>query len=200
MTIFSGTQLNYLCLLDRFGVHHWWECCTWSCRCNLVGRHFLCEQCKSEYLLSPYAEQFNAFRIHSSFSFLQTSCSTLNKYLMGPLGRYLLNVTKAAEQCSQLLCKFHGRCQRRAADSDVYLHLSASTHRITSQNGQLKVTGKPGQAELLFFHKHFKCQCYTGYKGDGCEQKERGQNRAPSVLGTWPLRLLLPLGLLFVLH
>lgn len=128
------------------------------------------------------------------------SCSTLNNYLQGPLGRYLLNVTTAAEQCSRALCKFRGRCLRRAADSDVYLHLSPSTHRITTQSGKLKVTGAPGQAELKTLRAHFKCQCYTGYRGDGCEQRERGQNRAPSVLGAWPLCFLLPLGLLSVLH
>ncbi|MED6242028.1 hypothetical protein ATANTOWER_032089 [Ataeniobius toweri] len=129
-----------------------------------------------------------------------TSCSTLNSYLLGPLGHYLLNVTTAAEQCSQMLCKFRGRCLRRTPDSDVYLHLSPSTHRITSQSGKLKVTGAPSQAELKTFRMHFKCQCYSGYRGEGCEQRERGQNRAPSVFGTWPLCFLLPLGLLSVLH
>ncbi|XP_008407877.1 hyaluronidase-2-like isoform X3 [Poecilia reticulata] len=129
-----------------------------------------------------------------------TSCSDLNNYLLGSLGRYLLNVTTAAEQCSQKLCKFHGRCLRRAPDSDVYLHLSPSTHRIISQSGKLKVTGSPGQAELKAFRQHFKCQCYTGYWGEGCEQRARGQNRATSVLGMWPLCFLLPLGLLSLLH
>jgi len=138
--------------------------------------------------------------VYVSFSVLQTSCFTLNKYLMGPLGRYLLNVSTAAEQCSQMLCKSHGRCLRKVPDSDVYLHLSPSTHRITSQSGKLKVTGMPGQAELAVFRTHFQCQCYSGYRGDACEQKERGQNRASSVLGTWPLCLLLPLGLLSLLH
>ncbi|KAM4582222.1 hyaluronidase-2 [Fundulus diaphanus] len=128
-----------------------------------------------------------------------TGCSDLNTYLLGPLGRYLLNVTTAAEECSRTLCKFRGRCLRRAADSDAYLHLSPSTHRITSQGGKLKVTGAPGQAELKTFRAHFKCQCYSGYRGDGCERRERGQNRASSVLGTWPLCFLLPLGLLSVL-
>ncbi|XP_061583194.1 hyaluronidase-2 [Cololabis saira] len=129
-----------------------------------------------------------------------TGCSTLNKYLLGTLGQYLLNVSTAAEQCSRMLCKSRGRCLRRVSDSDVYLHLSPSTHKIESQSGQLKVTGVPGQAELAAFRTHFRCQCYSGYRGDGCEQKEKGRNRASSVLGTWPLCLLLPLGLLTLLH
>lgn len=134
------------------------------------------------------------------FSFPQASCSTLNEYLQGPLGRYLLNVSTAAEQCSQVMCKNHGRCLRKIQDDDVYLHLSPLTHSITSQGGQLKVAGVPGKAELALFRTHFQCQCYSGYRGEACAQKEKGQNRASSVLGAWPLCFLLPLGLLSLLH
>lgn len=143
---------------------------------------------------------FGGLRLTFLFVCPQTSCSTLNKYLQGPLGRYLLNVSTAAEQCSQLVCKSHGRCLRKTPDSDVYLHLSPVVHSITGQGGKLKVTGVPGKAELAFFRTHFQCQCYSGYRGEACAQKEKGQNRASSVLGTWPLCLLLPLGLLSLLH
>lgn len=136
----------------------------------------------------------------TSYASSNASCSTLNNYLKGPLGRYLLNVSTAAEQCSRELCKSHGRCLRRVEDSDTYLHLSPSTHSISSLGGQLKVTGAPGQTELAVFRTHFQCQCYSGYRGEGCAVKERGQNRASSVFGTWPLCLLLPLGLLTLLH
>lgn len=136
----------------------------------------------------------------TSYANSTASCSILSKYLQGLLGRYLLNVTTAAEQCSQVVCKSHGRCLRKIADKDVYLHLSPLTHSITSQGGQLKVLGTPGQAELAVFRTHFKCQCYSGYRGEACAQKEKGQNRASSVLGTWPLCFLLPLGLLTLLH
>ncbi|XP_026162526.1 hyaluronidase-2 isoform X2 [Mastacembelus armatus] len=136
----------------------------------------------------------------TSYANSTASCSTLNKYLQGPLGRYLLNVSTAAEQCSKVVCKSQGRCLRRVPDSDVYLHLSSLTHSITSQDGQLKVTGVPGKSQLALFHKHFQCQCYSGYTGETCAQKEKGQNRASSVLGIWPLCLLLPLGLLTLLH
>ncbi|KAM7402165.1 hypothetical protein PAMP_017430 [Pampus punctatissimus] len=136
----------------------------------------------------------------TSYASSHVSCSSLNNYLQGPLGKYLLNVSTAAEQCSKVLCKSHGRCLRKVPDSDVYLHLSPLTHSITSQGGRLKVTGVSGQAELTLFHAHFQCQCYSGYRGEGCAQKENGQNRASSVLGTWPLCFLLPLGLLTLLH
>lgn len=138
--------------------------------------------------------------IYLFFCCLQASCSAINEYLQGPLGQYLLNVSTAAEQCSKELCKSHGRCLRKIPDNDVYLHLSPSTHSITGQGGRLKVTGVPGQAELARFHTHFQCQCYSGYRGEACAQKEKGQNKASSVFGTWPLCLLLPLGLLTLLH
>ncbi|XP_053293748.1 hyaluronidase-2 [Pleuronectes platessa] len=136
----------------------------------------------------------------SSYASSEESCSILNRYLQGLLGQYLLNVSTAAEHCSQVMCKSHGRCLRRVPDRDVYLHLSPLTHSITSQGGQLKVTGAPGQAELTLYHTHFQCQCYHGYRGEACALKEKGQNRASSVFGTWPLCLLLPLGLLTLLH
>uniref|UniRef100_A0A3B3Z128 Hyaluronidase n=1 Tax=Poecilia mexicana TaxID=48701 RepID=A0A3B3Z128_9TELE len=95
-----------------------------------------------------------------------SGCSDLNDYFLGPMGRYLLNVTTAAKECSQKLCKFNGRCLRRAPDSAVFLPLSPSTHKIISQSGKLKVRGSPGQAELKTFRQHFKCQCYNGTKGE----------------------------------
>uniref|UniRef100_A0A3B3Y6A2 Hyaluronidase n=1 Tax=Poecilia mexicana TaxID=48701 RepID=A0A3B3Y6A2_9TELE len=101
-------------------------------------------------------------------------CSDLNNYFRGPMGWYLLNVTTAAKECSQKLCKFNGRCLRRAPDSAVFLHLSPSTHKIISQSGKLKVTGSPGQAELKAFRQHFKCQCYNGTKGESCELGGKG--------------------------
>ncbi|XP_014882478.1 hyaluronidase-3-like, partial [Poecilia latipinna] len=139
-------------------------------------------------------------------SVLQSGCSDLNNYFRGPMGRYLLNVTTAAKECSQKLCKFNGRCLRRAPDSAVFLHLSPTTHKIISQSGKLKVTGSPGQAELKAFRQHFKCQCYNGTKGEGCEWRgkggkgEREQSGATSVLGMWPLCFVLQLGLLSLFH
>ncbi|XP_067360482.1 hyaluronidase-2 isoform X2 [Channa argus] len=136
----------------------------------------------------------------TSYASSNASCSILNEYLKGPLGRYLLNVSTAAEQCSQEVCKSHGRCLRRVQDHDVYLHLNPSTQSITSHNGRLKVTGLPSKSQLSLFHTHFQCQCYSGYTGKDCAQKEKEPNRASSVFRTWPLCLLLPLGLLTLLH
>ncbi|TNN84332.1 Hyaluronidase-2 [Liparis tanakae] len=74
----------------------------------------------------------------TSYASSYASCSLLNNYLQDQLGRYLLNVTTAAERCSQVVCKSHGRCLRKVPDNDAYLHLSPLTHSITGQGGQLK--------------------------------------------------------------
>lgn len=136
----------------------------------------------------------------ASYASSKANCSSLYEYLRGPLGRYLLNVSTAAEQCSQVLCSSHGRCLRKLPDSDTYLHLSSSTHSITRQDGRFKVTAVPGQGKLVEFGTHFQCQCYGGYRGKDCARSEKGQNKASSVLGTWPLSLIFPLGLLTLLH
>lgn len=131
----------------------------------------------------------------------QNSCSSLNDYLRGPFGRYLLNVSTAAELCSQQLCTSHGRCLRTLADTDAYLHLNPLTHSISIQGGRLKVTGQLDQGELARYRQHFQCQCYSGYKGEGCAQRELGKSAAAPVWGVWSvLTLLLPLGLLTLLH
>ncbi|XP_072308471.1 hyaluronidase-2 [Eucyclogobius newberryi] len=139
----------------------------------------------------------------TSYASNAASCSSLNEYLKGALGRYLLNVSTAAEVCSESLCKSRGRCLRKVPDQDVYLHLNPSSHSIVSlsrPNGQLKVSGVTGKAELTHFRTHFQCQCYTGYRGEGCTQRARGRNKASSVMWVWHLCLLLPLGLLTLLH
>ncbi|XP_026162450.1 hyaluronidase-4-like [Mastacembelus armatus] len=104
----------------------------------------------------------------STFSKSQESCSDINQYLRGPLSAYLLNVSTAAELCSQTLCGSHGRCLRKNPDSGVYLHLNPLTHSIISQGGKLTVTGELGEAEKRSFQTDFKCQCFSGYEGEDC--------------------------------
>uniref|UniRef100_A0A8C9MK83 Hyaluronidase n=1 Tax=Serinus canaria TaxID=9135 RepID=A0A8C9MK83_SERCA len=75
------------------------------------------------------------------------SCLTVKRYIDGPLGHYVINVTSAAKLCSKVLCKKNGRCIRRNSDSSAYLHLSPTDFKI---------------------HK-FICQCYQGWTGIFCE-------------------------------
>lgn len=101
---------------------------------------------------------------------LQTSCSNLTVYLQSSLSQYLLNVSTAAELCSETLCGSHGRCLRKNPDSDVYLHLNPLTHSIHSQSGKPTVSGELDEAEKTRFQTEFQCQCYSGYEGEGCKQ------------------------------
>lgn len=113
----------------------------------------------------------------------QTSCFNLNVYLQSVLSQYLLNVSTAAELCSQNLCASHGRCLRKNPDSDVYLHLSPLTHSISSRGGKPTVSGELDEAEKTRFQTEFQCQCYSGYEGVGCEQSTLPSRAAcPSAL------------------
>lgn len=103
---------------------------------------------------------------------LQNSCSNLDAYLRGPLSQYLFNVSTAAELCSQTLCGSHGRCLRRDPDSDVYLHLNPLTHTIVREKGKLALTGNISKEAQSSFQTDFRCQCYSGFQGEGCDQTD----------------------------
>uniref|UniRef100_A0A3B5R8G8 Hyaluronidase n=2 Tax=Xiphophorus maculatus TaxID=8083 RepID=A0A3B5R8G8_XIPMA len=98
----------------------------------------------------------------------KTTCSDLNAYLQGTLSQYLLNVSTAAELCSQTLCGSHGRCLRKRWDKDVYLHLNRLTHRIERRKGKLTVIGKLGDSDKVLLDKDFQCQWYKCFKEGGC--------------------------------
>ncbi|XP_054877923.1 hyaluronidase-2-like [Poeciliopsis prolifica] len=102
----------------------------------------------------------------------KTTCSDLNTYLQGTLSPYLLNVSTAAELCSQTLCGSHGRCLRKHPDSDVYLHLNPLSHRIERRDGKLTVTGDLADPDKVLFDTNFQCQCYGYFHGKGCERME----------------------------
>ncbi|KAM9799948.1 hyaluronidase-2 isoform X1 [Syngnathus typhle] len=103
----------------------------------------------------------------------KTTCSELDAYLRGPLGKYLLNVSTAAEVCSQALCASHGRCLRRDPDADVYLHLNPATHSLrVGPGGKLEVVAQPVQGDSAGFAGGFQCQCYNGFEGERCEKMD----------------------------
>ncbi|KAM6927730.1 hyaluronidase-2 isoform 1-T2 [Xenentodon cancila] len=111
----------------------------------------------------------------------KTTCSDLNVYLRDTLSQYLLNVSTAAELCSQTLCGSHGRCLRKNPDSDVYLHLNPLTHSITRQSDVLSVTGQLGKTDEMNFQTDFQCQCYSGFQGDTCDQTDPLHQRGTAV-------------------
>ncbi|XP_026068683.1 hyaluronidase-2-like [Carassius auratus] len=105
------------------------------------------------------------------------TCSSLNQYLQGPLGRYLLNVSTAAELCSRFVCSSHGRCLRRHPDTDTYLHLDPQTHTIEGQGSELRVKGDVSVEEQQRMSQDFQCQCFSGYQGERCDLKDPLQQR-----------------------
>ncbi|XP_069485215.1 hyaluronidase-like [Ambystoma mexicanum] len=101
------------------------------------------------------------------------SCTTVKKYIDGPLGHYVINVTSAAKLCSKVLCKKNGRCIRRNEDSSAYLHLDPENYKIHTrppgEGPRFFVTGKPGEENIRAMKKRFVCQCYQGWTGIFCE-------------------------------
>lgn len=102
--------------------------------------------------------------------FPQHNCSKVKSFLRHRLGRYITNVTKAAEVCSDFLCQGNGRCVRRDPLARHYLHLSAKSYRIwRSDNGDFAVTGWHSQHELQLLTDRFRCHCYEGHEGERCD-------------------------------
>ncbi|KAG9333842.1 hypothetical protein JZ751_009992 [Albula glossodonta] len=135
----------------------------------------------------------------AAYASSKATCRSLSNYLQGQLGQYLLNVSTAAEQCSKALCASRGRCLRRRPDDDVYLHLSSNSQRIVTEGGELRVSGQPDAAETDQLRENFRCQCYSGYRGDTCANAEPGMSTAsPSIQACLPT--LLTLLLLILLH
>ncbi|XP_067854428.1 hyaluronidase-2-like isoform X2 [Heptranchias perlo] len=105
-------------------------------------------------------------------------CKTLDSYLEGDFGRYLLNVTTATQHCSRALCGGNGRCERRVSDSDSYLHLDAGSFQIQGNNvtggTKLLVTGALTKKDIRQFQDNFLCRCYRGWTGQRCNAKTSG--------------------------
>ncbi|XP_017291081.1 hyaluronidase-4 [Kryptolebias marmoratus] len=98
------------------------------------------------------------------------NCTLVKYFLSHRLGEYITNVTRAAEVCSDFLCQGNGRCVRRDPHAHHYLHLSADNYQIhSSGDGDFTVTGWSSQFELQLLSERFRCHCYEGHEGDGCD-------------------------------
>ncbi|XP_055974451.1 hyaluronidase PH-20-like [Sorex fumeus] len=97
-----------------------------------------------------------------NFSKSENSCNNLTNYLNDVLNPYLLNVTREAERCSQVLCKGQGICKRKDWNSTDYLHLKEETFRIG--NGDIKESKVNENIAKLYvneFAEKFECRCYS---------------------------------------
>lgn len=101
---------------------------------------------------------------------LQHNCTKVKAFLRHRLGRYITNVTRAAEFCSDFLCRANGRCVRRDPLARHYLHLSAASFQIHPlPDGGFAVSGWPSPAELRLLSERFRCHCYEGHGGERCD-------------------------------
>ncbi|XP_060691032.1 hyaluronidase-2-like [Hemiscyllium ocellatum] len=108
----------------------------------------------------------------ADYSNSERHCKVLRRYLEGHFGRYILNVTMAAQYCSQTLCHGQGRCERRDSQPDAYLHLNANSFQILEQNvtegPKLLLTGSLRPDDIRQFRENFQCRCYRGWTGQSC--------------------------------
>lgn len=125
-------------------------------------------------------------------SVLQRNCLTVKKYIDGPLGHYVVNVTSAARLCSKALCQKNGRCVRKSLASGGHLHLSQRSFHIhrrlqTSRPPDPQTSGPPdpwtprprfhvsghlSHRDILDMKNRFCCQCYQGWTGVHCEMPQ----------------------------
>ncbi|XP_069812200.1 hyaluronidase-1-like [Dendropsophus ebraccatus] len=107
----------------------------------------------------------------SEYSSTPHSCNLVKKYIDGPFGHYIVNVTMAAKLCSKVLCNKNGRCVRKNQDSAAYLHLNPNNFKIKrhlSGKGHY-ATGHHGKEDVQYMKQKFVCQCFEGWTGMFCE-------------------------------
>ncbi|KAF7246468.1 Hyaluronidase [Varanus komodoensis] len=101
------------------------------------------------------------------------NCVAVKKYVEGPLGHYIVNVTYAAKLCSKALCQKNGRCIRKNSDSYDFLHLPSDSFKILIDQSQadkkVTVQGSLKQEDVQAMNDKFHCQCYQGWEGLSCE-------------------------------
>ncbi|KAF1402951.1 Hyaluronidase-2, partial [Spheniscus magellanicus] len=125
------------------------------------------------------------------------SCQIIKNYLEGDLGRYIVNVTTAAQLCSTTLCQGRGRCLRQDSTADVFLHLNSTSFQLRRRDGNhpqrplFWAEGQLSLADTLFLRTHFRCHCYQGWQGSGCQVPAGPRSDAPDPLAPLGLGVLL---------
>ncbi|XP_414258.3 hyaluronidase-2 isoform X1 [Gallus gallus] len=125
------------------------------------------------------------------------SCQTIKDYMEGDLGRYIVNVTTAAQHCSITLCHGQGRCKRRNSTANVFLHLNPATFQLQRRDEEqpqrplIWAKGHLSHTDVHFLQTHFRCHCYQGWQGNSCQQSAGPHGSAPGPLAPMGLGVLL---------
>ncbi|KAJ3596275.1 hypothetical protein NHX12_002684 [Muraenolepis orangiensis] len=110
------------------------------------------------------------------------NCSKVTDFVSERLGRYIANVTHAAEVCSDFLCHNNGRCVRREPLGLHFLHLSPrSFSLLPAPQGGFTAVGRASSRDLALLSKRFHCHCYRGYMGAHCEEGQEEQEEQEEV-------------------
>ncbi|XP_009458923.1 PREDICTED: hyaluronidase-2, partial [Nipponia nippon] len=125
------------------------------------------------------------------------SCQIIKNYLEEDLGRYIVNVTTAAQLCSTALCQGRGRCLRQDSTADVFLHLNSTSFQLRRRDGDHSqrplfwAEGQLSSADTLFLRTHFRCHCYQGWQGSSCQVPAGPRSDASQPLALLGLVVLL---------
>ncbi|XP_070696372.1 hyaluronidase-3 [Pempheris klunzingeri] len=93
-------------------------------------------------------------------------CILLRDYIHNVLGPFVQALRSNTQRCSLQLCHGNGRCARRRSSSSRTVSSGAA---MTSDPHEINLltdssSGKP-------FHNHFLCQCYPGWTGQACQER-----------------------------
>ncbi|KAM8980828.1 hyaluronidase-1 [Sarcophilus harrisii] len=110
----------------------------------------------------------------SEYSSSKNNCLTVQKFVNGVFGHYIVNVTAATQRCSRILCNSNGRCVRREADSYSYLHMPVGSIMRHKLKRGLKFipSQRASKDEKKYMKNEFVCQCYSHWNGKFCTWKE----------------------------
>ncbi|XP_063283539.1 hyaluronidase-1-like isoform X1 [Pelobates fuscus] len=111
---------------------------------------------------------------NGDYSVSKESCLAVKAYLHDTLGKYLKNVTSAADQCSQSRCAGHGRCAQKDSSSKTYLHLDPKIFTIKEDpkgKGYFVHPVTPNR-NITQTWREFECHCYKDWEGPQCTKNQ----------------------------
>lgn len=99
--------------------------------------------------------------LNRSLFFPQETCLSVQKSIQGPLGHYAVNVTFAAELCSQCLHNNNGRCVRKTPESSSYLHMpeNSSKKYVLKKSFRFIISPSNKQKIAMDMKSGFECHC-----------------------------------------